>query len=148
LVSGTSGANGTINVSANTIVDASNSNAALGYKSSVNGADAELTVDGVKLTSASNTVSNLIPGVTFQLLAPSATESDGSLEQVQVVIGNDTADAESTINQFVSDYNSLVSAMNTQQGKDSSGNPEPLFGSPTLTLLQQQLMSGLNEQNP
>jgi flagellar hook-associated protein 2 len=28
-------------------------------------------IDGVPLTSASNTVTNLIPGVTFQLLAPS-----------------------------------------------------------------------------
>ena len=36
------------------------------------GVNAPLTVDGVGLTSASNTVTNLIPGVTFQLLAPSA----------------------------------------------------------------------------
>ena len=38
--------------------------------------------------------------------------------------------------------------MNTQEGDDSSGNAEPLFGSPTLSLLQQQLMSGLNMDNP
>jgi flagellar hook-associated protein 2 len=93
-------------------------------------------------------VANLIPGVTFQLLAPSATESDNSLEQVQVVIGNDNTDVESTVNQFVSDYNSLIGAMNTQEGDDTSGNPEPLFGSPTLSLLQQQLLDGLNAQNP
>jgi flagellar hook-associated protein 2 len=98
-------------------------------------------VDGVNLTSSSNTVTNLIAGVTFQLLAPSASESDGSLQPVQVVIGNDNASVESTVNSFVSDYNSLISAVNTQEGNDSSGNPEPLFGSPTLSLLQQQLMS-------
>jgi len=120
----------------------------LDYTSTVAGADAQLTVDGVSLTSASNTVTGLIPGLTFQLLAPSPTESGGGLEQVQVVIGNDTTDVESTLNQFVSDYNSLISAINTQEGKDSSGNPEPLFGSPTLSLLQQQLLSGLNTQNP
>ncbi len=105
-------------------------------------------MDGVNLTSASNTVTNLIPGVTFQLLAPSATESGGSLEQVQVVIGNDNSAVESTVNQFVTDYNSLVSAINTQEGNTSSGTPEPLFGSPTLSLLQQQLLSGLNTPNP
>ena len=105
-------------------------------------------MDGVNLTSASNTVANLIPGVTFQLLAPSATESGGGLEQVQVVIGNDNTGVESTVNQMVSDYNSLISAMNTQEGNDSSGNAEPLFGSPTLSLLQQQLLGGLNMQNP
>ncbi len=115
----------------------------LAYTSPVSGADAKLTVDGVSLTSASNTVANLIPGVTFQLLAPSA-----SGEQVQVVIGNDNTDVESTFNQMVSDYNSLISAMNAQEGNDSSGNAEPLFGSPTLTLLQQQLLNGLNMQNP
>jgi flagellar hook-associated protein 2 len=151
LVSGTSGANGTITVdpSSNTIVDTSNKNAALGYTASTVGPeDAHLTVDGVNLTSSSNTVTNLIAGVTFQLLAPSASESDGSLQPVQVVIGNDNASVESTVNSFVSDYNSLISAVNTQEGNDSSGNPEPLFGSPTLSLLQQQLMSGVNLGNP
>ncbi|MGD0938099.1 MAG: flagellar filament capping protein FliD [Terracidiphilus sp.] len=115
----------------------------LTYNNPVQGKDANLTVDGVALTSASNTVANLIPGVTFQLLAPSTTG-----EQVQVVIANNNSGVESTVSQMVSDYNSLVSAMNTQEGNDSSGNPEPLFGSPTLSLLQQQLMSSLNLQNP
>jgi flagellar hook-associated protein 2 len=118
-------------------------NTTLGYKSTVTGKDANLTVDGINLTSASNTVTNLIPGVTFQLLAPTSTG-----EQVQVVIGNDNSGVESTVNQMVGDYNSLVSAMNTQEGNDSSGNPEPLFGSPTLSLLQQQLLGSLNTQNP
>jgi flagellar hook-associated protein 2 len=105
-------------------------------------------VDGVDLTSSSNTVTNLIPGITFQLLSTSPTEADGTPESVQVVIGNDNTDVESTINQFVSDYNSLVSAINTQEGNTSSGTPEPLFGSPTLTLLQQELASSLVTQNP
>ncbi len=148
LVSDTSGAGGNIQVTSNSIVDVSNSNASLGYTAAVTGSDAHLTVDGVALTSASNTVANLIPGVTFQLLAPSATESDSSLEQIQVVIGNDNTGVESTVNQMVSDYNSLIGAVNTQEGNDSSGNPEPLYGSPTLSLLQQQLLGGLNTQNP
>ena len=143
LVSGTSGASGNITVSANSISDTTTSSGTLAYTSAATGADANLTVDGVALTSASNTVANLIPGVTFQLLAPSATG-----EQVQVVIGNDNTDVESTVNQMVTDYNSLISAMNAQEGNDSSGNPEPLFGSPTLSLLQQQLLGGLNTQSP
>ncbi|MFY9855750.1 MAG: flagellar filament capping protein FliD, partial [Terracidiphilus sp.] len=151
LVSSTSGADGNITVSANSIADTTTSSGTLAYTSAVTGANAQLTVDGVGLTSASNTVANLIPGVTFQLLAPSPSEttsSGTSLEQVQVIIGDDNTDVESTVNQFVTDYNSLVSAMNTQEGNDSSGNPEPLFGSPTLSLLQQQLMNGINDQNP
>lgn len=144
LTSGTAGTTGTLAVSSS-LVDSSTS---LAYTSTVAGSNANLTVDGVNLSSASNTVTNLIPGVTFQLLAPSAQESDGSLEQVQVVIGNDNSGVESTVNQFVSDYNSLISAVNAQHGKDSSGNAEPLFGSPTLSLLQQELLNSLNAQNP
>lgn len=120
----------------------------LDYTSTVTGANAQLTVDGVNLTSTSNTVTNLIPGVTFQLLAPSPEETVGSPEQVQVIIGNDNTGVESTVNQMVTDYNSLISAINTQEGNDASGNPEPLFGSPTLSLLQQQLLSSLNMQSP
>jgi flagellar hook-associated protein 2 len=65
-----------------------------------------------------------------------------------VVIGNDNTGVESTVNQMVSDYNSLISAINTQEGNNSSGSPEPLFGSPTLSLLQQQLLGGLNMESP
>jgi flagellar hook-associated protein 2 len=93
-------------------------------------------------------VANLIPGVTFQLLAPSATESDGSLEPVQVVIANDNAGVESAVSAMVSDYNAAVSAINTQEGNTNSGTPEPLYGSPTLSLLQQQLLGSLNAVNP
>ena len=140
LLSTTAGSAGKLTVNSS-IQDATAS--PLAYTSPVSGADAQLTVDGDNLTSASNTVANLIPGVTFQLLAPSS-----SGEQVQVVIGNDNTAVESTVNQFVTDYNSLISAINTQDGNTSSGTPEPLFGSPTLSLLQQQLLGGLNTVSP
>jgi flagellar hook-associated protein 2 len=147
LVSGTSGAGGNLTISSS-IVDTTNASAALGYSQAVQGVDAQLTVDGVDLSSGSNTVTNLIPGVTFQLLSPSSKLSDGSPENLQVVIGNDNSGVESAIAQMVSDYNSLIAAVSVQQGKDSSGNPEPLFGSPTLALLQQQLVNSVNAQNP
>jgi flagellar hook-associated protein 2 len=152
LVSGTSGGAGQMTITSSlTDVNAektTNPTGAIGYNGTVTGKDANLTIDGVPLTSSTNVVSNLIPGVTFQLLAPSATESDGSLEPVQVVIGNDNSAVESTVEQFVSDYNSLVSAINAQEGNTSSGTPEPLFGSPTLSLLQEQLLSSINATNP
>jgi flagellar hook-associated protein 2 len=144
LVSQTAGSAGNLTV-ASSIVDPSPS---LAYTQTVAGANASLTVDGANLTSASNTVTNLIPGVTFQLLSPSPVQSGGNPEQVQVVIANDNTDTASTINQFVSDYNSLVSAINTQEGNTSSGTAEPLFGSPTLSLLQQELAGSLTTQNP
>jgi flagellar hook-associated protein 2 len=146
LTSSTAGSSGTLNVVSS--INEITGTTSLSYSNPVPGADANLTVDGVALTSTSNTVANLIPGVTFQLLAPSAEESDKSLQQVQVVIANNNSGVESTVSQMVSDYNSLISAINAQEGNDSSGTPEPLFGSPTLSLLQQQLMNGLNLQSP
>jgi len=144
LTSGTATSAGTLAVSSS-LVDSST---AMAYTSTVTGSNASLTVDGINLTSASNTVSNLIPGVTFQLLAPSPTVSGGGQEQVQVLINNDNTGVESAVNQFVSDYNALISAVNTQEGNTSSGTPEALFGSPTLSLLQQELLNSLNTQNP
>jgi flagellar hook-associated protein 2 len=146
LTSNTPGPSGTLTV--NSGINDITGTTALAYANPVQGADANLTVDGVDLTSASNTVTNLIPGVTFQMLAPSATLSGGGLEQVQVVIANDNSGVGGAVNQVVTDYNALINAINTQEGNDSTGKAEPLYGSPTLSLLQQQLMNGLNMQNP
>jgi flagellar hook-associated protein 2 len=153
LVSGTSGSAGQLTITSS-LTDANsvttkNPTGAINFNSTVTGINANMIIDGVPLTSPSNTVSNYIPGVTFQLLSPSPTESDGTTQEpIQVVIGNDNTAVESTVNQFVSDYNALVSAINTQEGNTSSGTPEPLFGTPTLSLLQQQLLSSINVTNP
>lgn len=144
LASQTQGSAGSLAVTS-TIKDAGPS---IAYTSSVIGSDASLNVDGVSLTSSSNTPSNLIPGLTFQLLSASPKQSDGDLEPIQIVIGNDNSGVETAINTMVTDFNALIEAMNTQEGNDSSGKPEPLFGSPTLSLLQQQLLSSLNQANP
>jgi flagellar hook-associated protein 2 len=141
IVSGTSGANGNLTVTSS-ITD-TGSNTSLAFNSVVTGADASLVIDGISLTNSSNTVSNLIPGVTFQLLTASSSGAE-----VQVAIGNYSTGVESAIATMVSDYNALISAINLQQGNGASGNPEPLFGSPTLSLLQQQLLGSINSQNP
>jgi flagellar hook-associated protein 2 len=138
LVSNTNGSAGALTVTSS-LTDTTPT--AVNYNSAVTGINAALTVDGVSLTTSSNTVSNLIPGVTFQLLSTSDTP-------VQVVIANYNSGVESTFNSLVTDYNSLVSAMNTQVGNDSSGNAEPLYGSPTLTMLQQDILGGISTTNP
>jgi flagellar hook-associated protein 2 len=139
LTSNTGGSANSLSVSSS-IADSNSST--LAYTNAVTGVDANLTIDGKPgIHPSSNIVSNLIQGVTFQLLSTSA-------EPVQVIIGNDNTDVESTVNQFVSDYNSLMSAIDTQEGNTSSGTAEPLFGSPTLSLLQEQILGSVNTQNP
>jgi len=144
LVSGTSGSGGNLTVGS-TISDATTSTA-LAYNSATTGVNASLTVDGVAISSASNTVSTVIPGITFQLLAPSPV-TGGTAEQVQVQVLNNNSSVVAAVSQFVTDYNAVVSAINTQETNTSSGTPEPLFASPTLTLLQEQLLGAINTTN-
>ncbi len=134
LVSTTSGAAGQITMSSTLQDDTTGT--ALSFTQGQQGKDAQLNVDGLDVTIPSNTVSDVIPGVTFQLLATSS-------QPVQVQITNDNASIESAMNSFVTAYNKVVVDLTTQEGKDSSGNAEPLYGSPTLALLQSQLSSAL-----
>ena len=140
LVSQISGSAGTISIASS--VEDTNTSSALSFSQTQSGADAQLNVDGVSVTSASNTVTNAIQGVTFQLLSANPSES------VQVEITNNNSDVESALNTFVTDYNKVLGDLNTQEGNDSSGNPEPLYGSPTIATLQQSLQSALTFLQP
>lgn len=135
LVSGTSGSAGQLVITGNSLTDATTSTA-IGFNTGQTGQDATLNVDGVGLKSASNTVSSAIPGVTFQLLALSTAP-------VQVQITNDTSAVGAAIGSVVAAYNAVVKDINGQEGKDSSGNAKPLFGSTTLASLQNQLSGAL-----
>jgi flagellar hook-associated protein 2 len=135
VVSGTSGAAGQVTITSS-LSDATTGNS-IAFHSSQAGKDASLTVDNVPITSSSNTVSNAIPGVTFQLLA-----SDPNTP-VQIQITNGNTDVEKAVESLVSAYNAVVTDLNAQTGKDSSGNAEPLSGTATLAQLQNQLSGAL-----
>ena len=134
LVSSTSGSAGQLTVTSN-LTDATTAKS-LATQTGLEGEDASLTVDGLAMTSGSNTVSTAIPGVTFQLLGTSTAP-------VQVQITNDTADISTAMNAFVTAYNMVVGDLGTQEGNDSNGNPEPLYGDPTVSLMQTQLSEAL-----
>jgi flagellar hook-associated protein 2 len=134
LVSQTSGAAGQLTVGGSLQGAAAGT---IGFTQGQAGQDAQLTVDGVAITSASNTVTNAIQGVTIQLLS-SAPSTD-----VQIEITNNNSDVESALNSFVTAYNKVIGDLNTQEGKDSSGNAEPLFGNPAVATIQEDLQSAL-----
>ena len=138
LVSGNSGAAGQLTISSN-LNDATTGVNNIGFSVGQLGKDASLTVDGVSVTSPSNTVSGAIAGVTFQLLG----SAPGS--PVQVEVTNDNTDISTAVNSFVTAYNAVINDINTQEGNDSSGNPEPLYGNPTLAMIQSQLAGSLFE---
>jgi len=136
LVSDTSGAAGSLTISAS--LNDTTSGDEISFTQAQAGQDAQFTVDGISATSASNTIADVIPGVTFQLLSAAPDTS------VQVEITNNNSDVESAVNSFVSAYNTVIGDLNTQEGNDASGNPEPLFGNPTISTLQDQLQQALD----
>jgi flagellar hook-associated protein 2 len=135
IVSNTSGAVGNISLTGD-VTDAGG--ATINFTQAQTGQDAQFTVDGISATNSSNTVSDVIPGVTFQLL------SAAPMTDVQVEITNDNSDVETAVNDFVTAYNTVIGDLNTQEGNDSSGDPEPLFGSPTIATLQNELQQALD----
>jgi flagellar hook-associated protein 2 len=134
LTSSSSGAANELTVDTSNLKDASGNSISMTETQA--GTDAAYTMDGIPLTSSSNTISGALPGVTFQLLG---TSSSG----VTMQIANDTNGIATALSTFVSAYNTLASALSAQEGKDSSGNAEPLFGDQTLSLIQSQLSSAL-----
>lgn len=135
LVSGTGGGAGQLTVSSalsDTITSAS-----IGFTSGQTGQNGSLVVDGVSLSSASNTVTDAIPGVTFQMLSSAVGTP------VQVQITNDNTAVATAMSSFVSAYNVVAGDIKTQTGKDANGNAQPLAGNSTLSLIQNQLSTAL-----
>jgi flagellar hook-associated protein 2 len=137
ITSNTSGTAGNFTIGT-TLTDATNSSNTISFTQAQAGTDASFSVDGISETSSSNTVSNAIPGVTFQLLSAAPSSP------VQVEIANNNTAVETAVNNFVTAYNQTISDLNAQEGKNSAGQPEPLYGNPTVALLQTQLESALN----
>ncbi|MDR6451165.1 flagellar filament capping protein FliD [Variovorax paradoxus] len=104
-------------------------------RQTVAGQSAKLTVNGIAVTSANNTVKEAIQGTTLTLLK---TGSSSLSTQA------DTAAAETAINDFVKAYNSLQATANTltAYNKDSKTGAA-LVGDSTLRNLQTRIRQAL-----
>ena len=117
-----------------------------GFTQAVAAANASLTVDGVPISSANNTVTGAISGVTLNLLGAAPGTP------ISLTVASDAAQVSTAINQFVTDYNTAIGLVNTQfnltNSTDSSGNitssQGPLAADPTLVNLQSTLEQALN----
>lgn len=105
--------------------------------------DAQLEVDGIAISSASNTVSNAITGVTLSLTATTATPA-------QVAIGNDTKAYRDAIENFQKAYNSLNTLLRNATRADSSGNGDngPLIGDQVAIGIQRALRNAVGSNGP
>jgi len=115
------GASNNITITANTTLTgaggtANFTNAALTASTA---ADARFRVGGVDITRNTNTISDVIAGVTFTL-------HSGSASAVTISVTNDTAAIKKRIESFVNSYNDLVSfvsARSTYDRKTNTGGP-------------------------
>jgi flagellar hook-associated protein 2 len=97
------------------------------------GVNSSITVNGINFQSATNTVTGAIPGVTLNLIG----QSPGT--QISLGVAPNSAQASNAINQFVSDYNTLLGAVNSQFAYSGTGQGV-LAGDPTLESLQNTLL--------
>lgn len=96
------------------------------------GTAASFKVDGVSITRNSNTVTDVLEGVTLSLLKEGSTTS--------VAITNNTDDVTAKINSFVKEFNDALTLINKQTVYDSTGKTSSaLSGDATLRTVQSQL---------
>lgn len=111
----------------------------IGFTQAMAATDASLTVDGVPIQSASNTVTGAIPGVTLDLLGKTLGSS------ISLTVASDTNQISTALNQFVTDYNSALGLVNTQFDFNAGTNSQGVLASdPTLRNLQNTLEQALN----
>jgi flagellar hook-associated protein 2 len=87
------------------------------FYNSIAAQDADMTVDGLTgITSTSNTVSDVIPGVTLELLEANPGTT------IYATISNDTSALQETAEEFVSAFNSVIDYINAEKNKGLSSD--------------------------
>jgi len=100
--------------------------------------NANLTVNNIGIQSASNTVAGAVAGVTMNL-AQTGTSN--------VTVQRDTSSIVTGVQAFVTAYNNLQSTATSLSAYDpSTQTGSPLTGDSTLSIIQNQLRSVLNNQ--
>ncbi|PIV15001.1 MAG: flagellar hook protein FliD, partial [Gallionellales bacterium CG03_land_8_20_14_0_80_55_15] len=105
---------------------------------SVTGLNADIKVNGIAVSKASNSISDVIPGVTLKLSKLTGTP-------VTLTVAQDTASVSQSVNDFVTSYNALsktlsdLTAYNTATQKGAT-----LQGDATVRNLQGKLRAVLN----
>jgi flagellar hook-associated protein 2 len=105
-------------------------------------ADAAITIDGIDVTSATNTVADAIPGVTLNLLAKTTTAA-------QIGVAPDKTAIKAKIQAFQDAYNKINTDLKTYTAYDSiTKTGGPLLGDSTTTGLQNMLRTLVGSTGP
>lgn len=108
----------------------------------VAGVDANLTVDGVPVTSSSNKLSTAVSGVTLNLVGTSGSE-------ITVSVGPDTAKITAAVKSLVTAFNEAIKDLNTQfqvigGATNTSNTAGVLETDPAARSIQQSLLSSIS----
>ena len=133
LTSTQTGAAGAMNLSVTGSVDPRLSSAEMTETAAAN--DARFSVNGLELTASSNTIENVIEGVTLDL-----RQTTEGTETVTVTVGQDRAGARGKLEALVRSYNSVVDTVGSLGRVDPEGGKSgPLVGDATMRALQGRL---------
>lgn len=97
---------------------------------------AQITLDGTTITRSSNTMSDVISGVTLNLDATSA-----SGDSLTLTVGENVSGVESAVQSFISSYNSLHEYLATQESETNGtvSSTAYLFADTTLRSMNSEL---------
>jgi flagellar hook-associated protein 2 len=130
LVSNSSGAANDVVISGET---------GLNFSRAATGADASLQVDGIPIDSASNTITGVVQGVTFNLVSAGGP--------VNVSVSEDVDSATQAVTGFINAYNAVVGNVNQEFTVGANGVQGPLAGDSTLRMLQDMLLGSGSYSN-
>ncbi len=100
------------------------------------GTDAVFYLNGIKISQPSNTVNNVIPGMTFNIVAPASSP-------VTLTLASDSSQLSSGLQDFVTNYNSLVEQVQAQVGPNAGA----LLGDPVINQLRLMMRQMTSYQN-
>lgn len=108
---------------------------------------AVFSVDGLSVTKDSNTVSDVISGVTLNLVAAQSASDIADGKTITVSIGQDKGSVRANLQKFVDSYNKLVQSSSemtavVQVGEGKAPVTGPLLGDTSI----RNLMSGLRKE--
>jgi len=116
-----------------------NNTTTLNFEPPVGGTNADISINGIPYGSTTNTVTGAIPDVTLTL-----TSADPATP-VTVTVGPDTTAITNSIDNFVTEYNTVVGDINTQFTVNAATSTEgPLGGDSALRSLQSSLGSDIS----
>jgi flagellar hook-associated protein 2 len=102
--------------------------------------DASLVVNGIAVTSSSNTITDVIEGLSFDLLA----EQDAEAGAITINVEQDSDTVKKEVEDFLKDYNEIIDYMNMQTSVDTTTFVRgPLAGDFTFINLRLNLRNAI-----